>query len=63
MIAKVWVTAEDAEPYLIVKQKVIPEKYRARMPKSMVERLGRLRERQASETIAKQVMILTEMPI
>ena len=63
MIAKVWLTAEDAEPVLVVKQKVIPEKYRARMPKSMIERLGRLRERQTSETIAKQVLILTEMPI
>jgi len=63
MIAKVWLTTEDAEPVLVVRQKVIPEKYRARMPKSMVDRLGRLRERQASETIAKQVMILTEMPI
>jgi hypothetical protein len=63
MIAKVWITTEDAEPVLVVRQKVIPEKYRARMPKSMVERLGRLRERQASETIAKQVIILTDLPI
>lgn len=61
MIAKVWLRNEDAEPVLVVKQKIIPEKYRARLPKSMVDRLGRLRERQASETIAKQVLILTEI--
>jgi hypothetical protein len=58
LIAKVWLTNEDSEPRLVVKQKRIPEKYRSRLPKTMVERLGRLRERQASETFAKQVVIL-----
>jgi hypothetical protein len=61
LIAKVWLTNEDAEPRLVVRQKVIPEKYRARLPRAMVERLGRLREKQASDVIAKQVVILTEI--
>lgn len=46
---------------LVVKQKVILEKYKgARMPKSMIERVGRLRERQTSGTVAKPVLILTK---
>jgi hypothetical protein len=61
LIAKVWLTNEHAEPRLVIKQKVIPEKYRARLPRVMVERLGRLRERQIDDTIAKQVVILTEI--
>lgn len=61
MIAKVWLTGGITEPKLLVRQKIIPEKYRSRMPRIMVERLGRLRERQASDAIAKQVVILTEV--
>lgn len=61
LIAKVWLTNEDTEPRLVIRQKVIPEKYRSRLPKAMVDRLGRLRERQASETFAKQVVILAEI--
>jgi hypothetical protein len=61
LIAKVWLTNEDTEPRLVVRQKFIPEKFRARLPRAMVERLGRLREKQASDAIAKQVVILTEI--
>lgn len=61
MIAKVWLMSGGAEPRLLVKQKIIPEKYRSRMPKIMVERLGRLREKQASDAIARQVLVLTEI--
>jgi hypothetical protein len=57
----VWLTNEDAEPLLVIRQKVIPEKYRSRMPRGLVERLGRLREKQASDAVAKQVVILAEM--
>ena len=60
LIAKVWLTNEESEPRLVVRQKVIPEKYRARLPKAMIERLGRLRERQAEETFARQVVILAD---
>ena len=56
----VWLTNEKSEPRLVVRQKVIPEKYRLRLPRAMVEPLGRLRERQAAETFAKQVVILAE---
>ncbi|KAF8860775.1 hypothetical protein BDZ45DRAFT_724295 [Acephala macrosclerotiorum] len=61
LIAKVWLT-NDPEPRLVVRQKVIPEKYRSRLPKAIVERLGRLREQQASNAVASQVVILAEMP-
>ncbi|KAH8743503.1 hypothetical protein F5882DRAFT_137695 [Hyaloscypha sp. PMI_1271] len=61
LIAKVWLTNEDAEPRLVVRQKVIPEKYRARLPRVMVERLGRLREKQIGDSIAKQVVILAQI--
>ncbi|KAE8454590.1 hypothetical protein EG329_000213 [Mollisiaceae sp. DMI_Dod_QoI] len=61
LIAKVWLT-NDPEPRLVVQQKVIPEKYRSRLPKAMVERLGRLREQQVSNAVASQVVILADMP-
>ena len=61
LTVKVWLTNEDAELRLVVRQKVIPEKYRARFPRVMVERLGRLREKQASDAFVKQVVILTEI--
>lgn len=60
LIAKVWLTNEDDEPRLVIKQKVIPEKYRSRMPRGLVDRLGRLREKQAADAVAKQVVVLTE---
>jgi hypothetical protein len=62
LIAKVWLT-NDPEPRLVVRQKFIPEKYRSRLPKSMVERLGRLREQQVSNAVASQVVVLAEMPL
>jgi hypothetical protein len=60
LIAKVWLT-NDPEPRLIIRQKAIPEKYRSRLPKAMVERLGRLREQQVSNAVASQVVILAEL--
>lgn len=61
LIAKAWLT-NDPEPRLIVQQKVIPKKYRSRLPRAMVERLGHLREQQVSSAIASQVVILAEIP-
>jgi hypothetical protein len=61
LIAKVWLMNNDAEPRLLVRQKTIPRRYRERLPRAMVDRLGRLREKQASDAIAKQVVILTEI--
>lgn len=61
LIAKVWISNGD-EPRLVVRQKIIPEKYRSRLPRSMVERLGRLREQQVSNAVASQVVILAELP-
>jgi hypothetical protein len=61
LIAKVWLTNKDAEPKLLVRQKVIPQRYRERLPRATVDRLGRLREKQASDAIAKQVVILTKI--
>jgi hypothetical protein len=61
LIAQVRLTKEDPEPRLVVRQNAIPEKYRARLPRSIVARLGRLREKQIGDAIAKQVIILTEI--
>jgi len=60
-IAKVWLESADKEPRLMVRQKIIPERFRARMPRGMVERLGRLRERQVRDVVARQVVVLTEI--
>jgi hypothetical protein len=62
LIAKVCLTS-DPEPRLVVRQKFIPEKYRSRLPKAIVERVGRLREQQVSNAIAFQVVVLAELPL
>lgn len=62
MIAKAWLTNMDAELRLVVRQKVIPEKYSARLLlETIVERLGILKEREVSDAIAKHIVDLTEV--
>jgi len=46
---------------LIVRQKVFPERYRARLPRGNSRRLGRLRERQVGDAVAERVVILAQI--
>jgi hypothetical protein len=60
LMAKVWLTKDNPEPLLVVRQKVIPEIYRARLSR-YITNLGRLREEQVSTELALQVVILAEI--
>lgn len=60
LIARVWMEGGN-EPKLIVRQKVFPERYRARLPRGISRRLGRLRERQIGDTVGEKVVILAQI--
>jgi hypothetical protein len=60
LVAKVWLEGEN-EPKLVVRENVFPEKYRARLPRHITKRLGRLRERQIGDTIGKKVVVLAQI--
>lgn len=61
LMAKVCLTKDNLEPLLVVRQNVIPERYRTRLSKYMMTKLGRLREQQFSTDFASQVVILAEI--